>query len=369
MKGNEPIRMITERLEHERYSAYASFADQAGDRDRPEEPCEVRTAYQRDRDRILHCKSFRRLKDKTQVFLSPEGDHFRTRMTHTLEVAQIARTVARALLLNEDLVEAIALGHDLGHTPFGHAGERALNEVMKSLNPEGYFKHNEQSVRLVEVLEKDGEGLNLTWKVRDGMRNHGTGNLPHSLEGQVVRFADKIAYVNHDIDDAIRAGVLTEEDLPIEYTKILGHNVSKRLDTMIRDLIHNNYEWLSDPERIRHLERIPGQDIPVERHMLLQSEEVGAAMAGLRSFMFREVYSNPRVKGEERKAEEMLKFLFDHFSAHPDQLPIENKKMIIAGTPLEISVCDYIAGMTDRFAIETFMDLYVPRNWKFTDSI
>lgn len=364
-----PIRMITERLEHERYSAFASFADQSGERDRPEQPCEVRTAYQRDRDRILHCKSFRRLKDKTQVFLSPEGDHFRTRMTHTLEVAQIARTIARALLLNEDLVEAIALGHDLGHTPFGHAGERALNEVMHGQEIEGHFRHNEQSVRLVEYLEKDGEGLNLTRKVRDGMLNHGTGNLPHSLEGQVVRISDKIAYVNHDIDDAIRAGVLTEEDLPAEYTSILGHSVSKRLDTLILDLIHTNAEWLSDPETIRKAGGRPGEDIPIDRHMILQSKEVGEAMTGLRSFMFREVYSNPRVKGEERKAEEMLKFLFDHYTVHPDQLPIENKKMIIAGTPLSVAVCDYIAGMTDRYAVETFMDLYVPRNWKFTDSI
>ena len=231
------IRERMERMEHEMLSPYAALSENSKGRDYPEAPCDIRPVYQRDRDRILHCKAFRRLKNKTQVFLTPKGDHYRTRMSHTLEVSQNARTIAKALRLNEDLVEAIALGHDLGHTPFGHAGERVLNELCS-----GGFKHNKQSVRIVEKLEKSGQGLNLTWEVRDGILNHQTSTMPHTLEGKIVRFSDKIAYIHHDIDDAVRGKIMVEEDIPIEIRKVLGKNSADRLDTLIHDIITNSMD-------------------------------------------------------------------------------------------------------------------------------
>ncbi len=275
------IRERMEQREHEIFSPYASFSDQTKGRERKEEECDIRPSYQRDRDRILHCKSFRRLRHKTQVFLAPEGDHYRTRLTHTLEVAQIARTIAKALLLNEDLTEAIALGHDLGHTPFGHAGERALNEVSSVS-----FSHNEQGVRVVEILEKDGRGMNLTWEVKDGIRNHQTVGSPATLEGAIVRLSDKIAYINHDIDDAIRGHIIYEEDIPGEYREVLGKSCRERLNNLIHDIISNSSG----------------------KNQIIMSESVEKAMFDLRKFMFSHVYNNPTAKGQERKAEEVNYF-------------------------------------------------------------
>ncbi len=254
----------------------------------------MRTIYQRDRDRIIHCKTFRRLKHKTQVFLAPEGDHYRTRLTHTLEVAQIARSIARALNLNEDLTEAIALGHDLGHTPFGHAGERTLN----SLCPMG-FAHYKQSIRVVEFLEKDGQGLNLTWEVRDGILNHRTSGNPSTLEGKAVRLSDKIAYINHDIDDGIRAGILKESDIPSEYTDVLGNSTKERLNTMISDIIMNS----------------------IGKNDLVMSEPVHKAMTELRKFMFESLYLNPTAKSEEAKADKLITELYRYYVANTDKLP------------------------------------------------
>ena len=263
------IRENLERMEEISLSPFATLSVNSRGRDREEPQCDIRPVFQRDRDRILHCKSFRRLKHKTQVFLSPKGDHYRTRLTHTLEVSQNARTIAKALRLNEDLVEAIALGHDLGHTPFGHAGERILNELCD----EGY-RHNEQSVRIVEKLEKDGKGLNLTWEVRDGILNHQTSMMPHTLEGKIVRLSDKIAYINHDIDDAIRAKVMSEEDIPLEIRKVLGMTTKERLNTLIHNIIMNS----------------------MGKNDIVMSEEIGGAMRDLRKFMFQKVYTNPRRK-------------------------------------------------------------------------
>ena len=274
------IREMTEQWETEYLSPYASMSRNTRGRERQEELCDIRPEYQRDRDRILHSKAFRRLKHKTQVFLSPQGDHYRTRLTHALEVSQNARTIAKALRLNESLVEAIALGHDLGHTPFGHAGEGMLNELCT-----GGFKHNEQSVRIVEKLEKDGKGLNLTWEVRDGILNHQTSLMPSTLEGKIVRLSDKIAYINHDIDDAIRAQVLREEDIPKEYRAILGFDTRERLNTLIHDIIDHSRN----------------------RNNICMSPEVADAMQGLRQFMFQSVYTNPIAKGEETKAKELKK--------------------------------------------------------------
>lgn len=273
------IREEQEKREHLILSPYASFSDQSRGRDREEEQCPMRTIYQRDRDRIIHCKAFRRLKHKTQVFLAPEGDHYRTRLTHTLEVAQIARSIARALNLNEDLTEAIALGHDLGHTPFGHAGERTLN----SLCPMG-FAHYKQSIRVVELLEKDGKGLNLTWEVRDGIVNHRTSGNPSTLEGKAVRLSDKIAYINHDIDDGIRAGILKESDIPSEYTYVLGNSTKERLNTMISDIVVNS----------------------LGKNDIVMSEPVHKAMTDLRKFMFESLYLNPTAKSEEAKADKLI---------------------------------------------------------------
>lgn len=332
------IREMTEQWETEYLSPYASMSRNTRGRERQEELCDIRPEYQRDRDRILHSKAFRRLKHKTQVFLDPEGDHYRTRLTHTLEVSQIARTIARALRLNEALTEAIALGHDLGHTPFGHAGEAALNRLVP-----GGFTHAGQGVRVVELLEKQGQGLNLTWEVRDGILNHRTSGSPATLEGHVVRLSDKIAYINHDIDDAIRAKLFTEEDLPSEYTDILGHSVRERLNTMIHDLI---YQSLDRPE----IAMSPGME---------------AAMHGLRQWMFENVYRGKTARAEEGRAQQLVASLYHWYMDHPDQLPREYlDRMETRKEELSRTVCDYVAGMTDVFAIERFKELFVPKSFK-----
>ena len=332
------IREKTEEQELEIFSRYASFSRYSKGRERLEEPCDIRTEYQRDRDRILHCKSFRRLKQKTQVFLIPEGDHYRTRLTHTLEVSQLARTLAKALRLNEDLVDAIALGHDLGHTPFGHAGERAL----KSVCPHG-FAHNEQSLRVVEFLEKKGQGLNLTWEVRDGIVNHRTSCTPHTLEGQIVQYCDKIAYLNHDIDDAQRAGLLRVEDLPVESRRIIGDTTKKRLNSLIHDVV----------------------DCSEDRGRIRMSDRMEHAMKELRSFMFERVYRNEVAKREEDKAIEMVKELYQFYVDHTELLPMEYMDLIEKrGETTERVVCDYIAGMTDSYSIKKYMELFVPKSWQ-----
>lgn len=332
------IREEQEKREHLIFSPYASFSDESRGRDRDEEPCPMRTIYQRDRDRIIHCKTFRRLKHKTQVFLAPEGDHYRTRLTHTLEVAQIARSIARALNLNEDLTEAIALGHDLGHTPFGHAGERTLN----SLCPMG-FAHYKQSIRVVEFLEKDGQGLNLTWEVRDGILNHRTSGNPSTLEGKAVRLSDKIAYINHDIDDGIRAGILKESDIPSEYTDVLGNSTKERLNTMISDIIMNS----------------------IGKNDLVMSEPVRKAMTELRKFMFESLYLNPTAKSEEAKADKLITELYRYYVANTDKLPDTYKRFITEFDEIpEQVVCDYIAGMSDQYSISKFQEIFVPKAWK-----
>lgn len=332
------IREEQEKREHLIFSPYASFSDESRGRDRDEEPCPMRTIYQRDRDRIIHCKAFRRLKHKTQVFLAPEGDHYRTRLTHTLEVAQIARSIARALNLNEDLTEAIALGHDLGHTPFGHAGERTLN----SLCPMG-FAHYRQSIRVVEFLEKDGQGLNLTWEVRDGILNHRTSGNPSTLEGKAVRLSDKIAYINHDIDDGIRAGILKESDIPSEYTDVLGNSTKERLNTMISNIIMNS----------------------IGKNDLVMSEPVRKAMTELRKFMFESLYLNPTAKSEEAKADKLITELYRYYVANTDKLPDTYKRFITEfdERPEQV-VCDYIAGMSDQYSISKFQEIFVPKAWK-----
>lgn len=332
------IREEQEKREHLIFSPYASFSDESRGRDRDEEPCPMRTIYQRDRDRIIHCKTFRRLKHKTQVFLAPEKDHYRTRLTHTLEVAQIARSIARALNLNEDLTEAIALGHDLGHTPFGHAGERTLN----SLCPMG-FAHYKQSIRVVEFLEKDGQGLNLTWEVRDGILNHRTSGNPSTLEGKAVRISDKIAYINHDIDDGIRAGILKESDIPSEYTDVLGNSTKERLNTMISDIIMNS----------------------IGKNDLVMSEPVRKAMTELRKFMFESLYLNPTAKSEEAKADKLITELYRYYVANTDKLPDTYKRFITEfdERPEQV-VCDYIAGMSDQYSISKFQEIFVPKAWK-----
>ncbi len=331
------IRENMELLERTYLSPFATLSEKSRGRDREENQCDIRPVFQRDRDRILHCKSFRRLKHKTQVFLTPRGDHYRTRLTHTLEVSQNARTIAKALRLNEDLVEAIALGHDLGHTPFGHAGERMLNEICTD-----GFRHNEQSVRVVEILEKDGAGLNLTWEVRNGMLNHQTSLMPSTMEGKIVRLSDKIAYINHDIDDAIRAQVLSENDIPREYREILGATAKKRLNTLIHNIIINS-QGVND---------------------ICMSEEVGAAMIGLRSFMFENVYMNPVAKGEEERAKDLLSRLFSYYMKHIEKLPEQYIVMLECGEKEERVVCDYIAGMTDQYAIAKFEEFFLPKAWQ-----
>ncbi len=330
------IRENLEKREAEYLSPYACHSVDSRGRDRAEVECDIRPVFQRDRDRILHSKSFRRLKDKTQVFLTPEGDHYRTRLTHTLEVSQNARTIAKALRLNEELVEAIALGHDLGHTPFGHAGERALNNVC----PLG-FAHNEQSVRTVELLEKDGQGLNLTVEVRDGILNHQTRGNPSTLEGRVVRFSDKIAYIHHDMDDAIRGGILKETDVPGEIGDVIGYNSTEWIDHFIHDIVSNSYD----------------------KNCIVMSEPVAGAMAKLRQFMFERVYTNPKAKSEEGKAIMLVETLYGYFCKHTEKLPDEMQMLLSRGEPLERVVCDHISAMTDRYAIAKFEEIYVPASW------
>ena len=329
------LREQTQRWEEEKLSPLACRSAQTRGRVRPEEECQVRTPFQRDTDRIVYSKAFRRLKHKTQVFLQPEGDHYRTRMTHTLEVSRIARTIARALALNEDLTEAIALGHDLGHTPFGHAGERLLDRVMP-----GGFAHYQQSVRVVERLEKNGEGLNLTWEVRNGIVCHTKGPQAATLEGQVVRLADQIAYINHDIEDALRGGVIYPMDIPLEVSRVLGFTHGARIDALVKDAV----------------EASRGQDA------IRQSPEVGEAMAALKDFMFANVYTNPLAKGEEGKAQELLLRLFEHYQKNPDELPADFQA-IRQEEAVDRAVCDYIAGMTDPFAVEKYKELFIPMGW------
>ena len=329
------LREQTQRREEAFLSPYACRSAQSRGRERQEEECAVRTPFQRDVDRIVYSKAFRRLKHKTQVFLQPEGDHYRTRMTHTLEVSRIARTIARALSLNEDLTEAIALGHDLGHTPFGHAGERALDALMP-----GGFAHYRQSVRVVERLEKNGEGLNLTWEVRNGILCHTKGEPAATLEGQVVRLADHIAYINHDIEDALRGGIIYPMDIPLEISNLLGFTHGARIDALVRDAIQASM----------------GQ--PAVR----QSPEIGEAMQTLKQFMFDSVYTNPLAKGEEGKAQDMLRMLFEYYQKRPDELP-DDFQSIRAEEGVDRAVCDYIAGMTDPFAVERFEALFIPSGW------
>ena len=332
------IRETTEKWEREYLSPYAALSADTRGRERKEEICDIRTEYQRDRDRILHSKSFRRMKHKTQVFLAPEGDHYRTRLTHTLEVSQIARTIAKALRLNESLAEAIALGHDLGHTPFGHSGEAILDKLCTD-----GFAHYQQSVRVVEVLEKKGKGLNLTWEVRDGILNHRTVGHPSTLEGHIVRLSDKIAYINHDIDDAIRAKIFVEEELPAEYTDVLGHSVRERLNIMIHDMIEQS----------------------LDKPYITMSPGMETAMHGLRTWMFDHVYKNGVAKAEERKAQQMIEMLYEYYMKHIEELPEEYLTMMEKlEQTRERTVCDYIAGMTDVYAIDRFTELFVPKSWK-----
>lgn len=330
------IREDLEKWEMEYLSPYASLSMNSKGRQKEEEQCDIRPVFQRDRDRILHSKSFRRLKDKTQVFLTPEGDHYRTRLTHTLEVSQNARTIAKALRLNEDLVEAIALGHDLGHTPFGHAGERALNNIC----PYG-FEHSIQSVRTVDVLEKEGQGLNLTFEVRDGILNHQTEGNPLTLEGKIVRFSDKIAYIHHDMDDAIRANILKEEDVPRDIGAVIGYTTGVRLDHFIHDIV--TASWGKDD--------------------IIMSQEVAEALKKLRSFMFERVYTNHDAKSEEKKAEKLMKTLYRYFNDHIELLPTELIALMEKGEHKERIVCDYLATMTDRFAIAIYEQIFVPKSW------
>lgn len=332
------VREELEQQEHQRLSALACFSDRSKGRLYPDEnrTNDVRTCFQRDSDRIVHCKAFRRLMHKTQVFLQPEGDHYRTRMTHTVEVSRIARTIARALLLNEDLTEAISLGHDLGHTPFGHAGEAALSACLGKP-----FCHNEQSLRVVDVLENNGNGLNLTYEVRMGILGHTGDNIPETLEGQIVRKADQIAYVNHDIDDAIRAGILKDRDIPTQISDVLGYSHRERIDTLVCDIIL--------------VSRQTGR--------IMLSPEVDKALKDLRSFMFVRVYRNPVAKGEESKAKDMLKRLYDYYFNHPDTLP-EDFQPQMSFDGLERTVCDYIAGMTDKYAVDKFSELFTPSGWR-----
>ena len=329
------LRLFQEELEEKMLGQYAARSVNTKGRQREEEKCDIRTDFQRDRDRIIHCKSFRRMKHKTQVFISPEGDHYRTRLTHTLEVSQIARSIARALRLNEDLTEAIALGHDLGHTPFGHAGEVALTRCLG--RP---FCHNEQSLRVVDVLEKDGQGLNLTWEVRNGILCHTGEDWPQTLEGQIVRRSDQIAYVNHDIDDAIRAGILTNEDIPHAITDVLGHNHSTRINTLVTDIIR----------------------VSREAGDICLSPDVERALKDLRSFMFENVYRNPVAKGEESKAKDMLSRMFEYYVTHPEAMP-EDFQPQLSFEGIERTVCDYIAGMTDNYAVDKFTQIFIPTGW------
>lgn len=328
------IRERTENLEKENLSPFASLSKNTLGRETYLEKCNIRTEYQRDRDRIIHSKSFRRLKHKTQVFISPERDHYRTRLTHTLEVSQIARTIARALRFNEDLTESISLAHDLGHTPFGHAGESALNEI----SPCG-FKHYEQSVRVVKKLDNDSKGLNLTAEVLDGILCHTVGKQASTVEGRIVRIADRIAYINHDVDDACRAGVLNEDDIPKDITKVLGITRKKRIDTLINSLVENSYN-----------------------DILMIDPIVQNAFDDFHGFMYEYVYRNPYAKSEEKRVPSLVKALYYHFIENLSQMPIDIQK-IAEKENNDRAVCDYIAGMTDKFAVDTFQDIFIPKAW------
>lgn len=329
----ENIRLLTEKIEKETLSARAVLSANTKGRKVFENECDVRTAFQRDRDRIIHCKAFRRLKHKTQVFLAPESDHYRTRLTHTLEVSQIARTISRALRLNEDLTEAIALGHDLGHTPFGHAGERALAELT-----ECGFHHYEQSVRVCERLEKNFKGLNLTYEVLDGIKNHTKGEFSECLEGRVVRLADKIAYINHDIDDAVRAGIIKETDIDQSICKVLGNSKSERINSMVKSVIFNSID-----------------DI-------IMDEETARSFNELHRFLFDKVYTNPVAKGEESKVSGILTGIFEHIRSNPNKLPAEYN-VIVEQEGLERAILDHIAGMTDHYAVEVYNQYFIPKSW------
>ncbi len=330
------IRELYEQKERTFLSDKATFSADSRGRDREEEKSLYRTDFQRDRDRVLHSKSFRRLKHKTQVFLSPQGDHYRTRLTHTLEVSQIARTIARALGLNEDLTEAIALAHDLGHTPFGHAGERALNESY-----EGGFRHYEQSVRVVEVLEKEGAGLNLTWEVRDGILHHTKGAEAATPEGRIVRYADQIAYIHHDMDDAVRAGILCESDVPVGVRQSLGETRGERLDSLVASIIEHGNDEIGMPDEIRK-----------------QFET-------LHQFMYDDLYYNSVAKKEESKVGELIHRLYEYFSTHPAQLPDEYH-VVYEHEGACRAACDYVAGMSDNYALAVYHDLFIPRGWSVT---
>ena len=322
--------------EKDNLSKYAFLTSQTKGRDHPYKKCENRTEFQRDRDKIIHSQSFRRLMNKTQVFLAPSGDHYRTRLTHTLEVTQIARIIARALRLNEDLTEAAALGHDLGHTPFGHAGEAALQERY-----DPSFTHYKQSLRVVEKLEKNGAGLNLTVEVRDGIVNHTGSNMASTLEGIIVKFADRIAYINHDIDDACRAGILHPSDIPKEISEVLGDGHSIRINSMVSSIIEESYD----------------------KPYIKMSDEVQRATDDLRAFLFERVYQNPIAKSEDSKAKELLIKLFEYYVAHPDKMP-DSYKRNMESESVERCVCDFVSGMTDRYAIETYNELFVPKIWR-----
>lgn len=335
------IRLKIEEIEKNNLSKYAMLSQNSKGRKNFEEKCSIRTDYQRDRDRIIHSKSFRRLKHKTQVFIAPEGDHYRTRLTHTLEVAQIGRTIARALRLNEDLVEAISLGHDLGHTPFGHTGERILND----LNPNG-FRHNEQSIRIVEFLEhkSDRIGLNLTYEVREGIIKHSGNSKSQTLEGQVVGYSDRIGYINHDIDDAIRAGIIKREDLPKDCINVLGSSHGQRINNMILDIIINS----------------------MEKNQISMSDEFDYYTNKLRKYMFHNVYLNKNAKSEELKAEYIIKELYKYYYQDKANLPKEHLKLYedLDNPILEDIISDYIAGMTDRYVVNTFNNIFVPKPWE-----
>ena len=327
------IRKLTEEIERKTLCERAVLSAESKGREVFENECDVRTVFQRDRDRIIHCKAFRRLKHKTQVFLAPESDHYRTRLTHTLEVAQIARTIARALRLNEDLTEAIALGHDLGHTPFGHAGERALNDIY-----EGGFRHFEQSARVCRVLEKNFKGLNLTYEVVDGILNHTKGELPKSLEGQIVRISDKIAYINHDIDDAVRAGIISEKDIEKDIVEVLGSSKSERINSMVKSVIFNSIDTIKmDTETEKQFNK-------------------------LHSFLFERVYTNPVAKGEESKVYGTVCGIYKYIYAHKNALP-EEYNVIAENEGIERAIVDYIAGMTDQYSVEVYKNFYVPKSW------
>jgi len=331
-------REVRETLEEQMLSPQASFSARSKGRQRFEKECEIRTCYQRDIDKIIHCKAFRRLKHKTQVFLRPEGDHYRTRLTHTLEVARISRTIARALRLNEDLAEAIAFAHDIGHTPFGHAGERVLDEILID---EGGFKHNEQSLRIADHIEQGGIGLNLTYETRDGIINHTGDKKPETLEGQIVRLSDRIAYVNHDLDDSLRAGILRETDVPDEIINALGSTNGKRLNTLILDVIN---ESESSGE-------------------ISLSPSMGFVFETFREFMYKNVYLNMKAKSEERKVHGIVNEIYNYYYKTPDELPGEYR-IVSAQDGLKRAVSDYISGMTDKYAVHIYEKLFIPEAWQ-----